>query len=608
MQTQQRGDWHLRAGAQVVDALAVDPDRGLDSAEAGGRLRQHGPNELVARGLKSPVRILWEQVTEPLVMLLLVAAAISAFLGKADSVVAIMAIVVLNALLGLVQEYRAEQAMAALKRMSAPAVRVRREGQLHAVEAVQLVPGDIVLLEAGNVVPADARLLEAANLRVQEASLTGESYPVDKSAETLAGANLPLGDRRNMVYLGTSIAYGRGVAVVVSTGMRTELGRIAELIQTAGSERSPLQKRMGELGKVLLGAAVVIMVVAVIIGLLRNEPITDILVASVAIAVAVVPEGLPAVVTISLALGAQRMLQRRALIRKLPAVETLGSVTVICSDKTGTLTENRMTVKIIDVAGHTMDLTGLIRGETPVPAPQDGQALPENTVQTLLLAGALCNDAVLQHSLDGQSFQAVGDPTEGALVIAATHFGLWKRQLEDIFPRVGEVPFSSERKRMTTVHSVDESRWRDPARPCPTHFLGVGCPERLAFTKGAVDSLLDISTQVWVEGEILPLTAEWRARIEAANNQLAKEGLRVLGVAFRPVDDSPAGGDWALTEEGMIFIGMIGMIDPPRLEVRDAVATCKAAGIRPMMITGDHPLTAQVIARELGIAQDGGGS
>jgi Ca2+-transporting ATPase len=439
--------WHTFGVEEITQRLDVRPEAGLSEAEVETRLGQSGTNELIEQGLKHPLVILWEQLTATMVIVLIVAAVIAFFLGETKSVIAIMAIVILNALLGFTQEYRAEQAMVALRRMAAPTVRARRGGLVVDVEARRLVPGDVILLEAGSVVPADARLIEAANLRVQEASLTGESLPVDKNTLALGDEGAPLGDRHNMLYMGTAVTYGRGAAVVTETGMRTELGKIASLIQNVAQEKTPLQKRMTQLGNVLAVAAFVIVALAFGIGVLRGEQPAEMLLNAVAIAVAVVPEGLPAVVTIALALGAQRMLKRRALIRKLPAVETLGSVTVICSDKTGTLTENRMTVKILDVAGHSADVIEVVRGVHAMLEPEDKPLTPAAPELRLLLAGgALCNDALLQ-GVDEKpgEFSAIGDPTEGALLVAAARFGLWKNTLETMLPRVGEVPFSSER-------------------------------------------------------------------------------------------------------------------------------------------------------------------
>ncbi len=598
--------WHTLSGEDTLGRLGVRVEAGLSTSEAEARLREAGPNELVERGLKSPLLILWEQLTATMVVILIIAAIVAALVGETKSVIAILAIVILNAILGFVQEYRAERAMAALRRMAAPLVRVRREGRLMDVEARQLVPGDVILLEAGSIVPADARLIEAASLRVQEASLTGESLPVDKAPQALVDEHAPLGDRHNMLYMGTAVTYGRSMAVVVETGMRTELGRIAELIQGVAQEKTPLQKRMSQLGNVLAVAAFVIVGVVFGLGLLRGKAPAAMLLNAVAVAVAVVPEGLPAVVTIGLALGAQRMLRRRALIRKLPAVETLGSVTVIASDKTGTLTENRMTVKILDVAGNTADVIEVLRDGHAMVEPGEQQVRFDAPEQALLLAGgALCNDAVLERVAETPGeFTALGDPTEGALVVAAARFGLWKPTLDEVLPRVAEVPFSSERKRMTTIHRPTDAAgngWLGAIKGVLEAHPGA----HMAFTKGAVDGLLAISEQVWVNGGAQPMTPEWRARIEEASNRLAQEGLRVLGIGFRPVASPPANGRWESVEDGLIFVGMVGMIDPPRGEVRDAVRVCKEAGIRPVMITGDHPLTAQAIAADLGIVSNG---
>jgi Ca2+-transporting ATPase len=601
--------WHTMPDEAVLGALGVQSGEGLSESEVVRRLVQYGKNELVEAPGKSVLALVWEQLTNPLVLLLIFAALISALLGKADNVIAISAIVVLNAILGVTQEYRAEKAMAALKKMAAPVVRVRRDGRLQDIASTELAPGDIVLLEAGSIVPADGRLVEAANLRVQEAALTGESQPVDKDTSVVEGVEAPLGDRHNMVYMGTAVTYGRGAAVIVETGMKTQLGRIANLIQSVQQEKTPLQRRMEELGKVLLIAAVVVMVIAFIIGLITQQPLEEVLLNAVAIAVAVVPEGLPAVVTIALALGAQRMLRRNALIRKLPAVETLGSVTTICSDKTGTLTENRMTVTVVDVAGHSAQIDEVLQhGGMPMLVRENGGgAMTKTASQAILLAGsALCNDSVLERSAEqpGQ-YTTIGDPTEAALVVAAARFGLMKPEMEAAFPRVGEVPFESDRKRMTTAHDL---RVHGAAGEYERQLGGLVSAEGhdyVAFCKGAVDSLLTVSTRVWIDGEVLPLTPELIARIETANNQLAQNGLRVLGLAYRHMNVLPLSWTVEQVERELVFVGMVGIIDPPRREVKDAVAVCKSAGIRPVMITGDHPLTAFAIARDLGIAKDG---
>ncbi|MBN1660150.1 MAG: cation-translocating P-type ATPase [Anaerolineae bacterium] len=602
-------DWYRKDTTEVVSLLNTDATAGLAAAEAQRRQAEYGPNELVERGARSPWRIVWEQLTGMMVVILIIAAIVSGAVGDWKDAIAILAIVVLNAILGFSQEFRAEKAMAALKQLAVPTVRARRRpddasgGTVVEISARELVPGDVVLIEAGALVPADGRLLESANLRVEEAALTGESEPVEKQAGALDKPDLPLGDRRNMVYMGTVVTYGRGAAVITATGMATELGRIAELIQGVEREPTPLQRRLEQLGRGLAVAALGIVAIVFVLGLLRGEDWQLMLLTAISMAVAAVPEGLPAVVTIALALGAQRMLKRQALIRKLPAVETLGSVTVICSDKTGTLTENRMTVTVLDVLGETQQVDTLLEQGIPV---ADADLLPGHRPEVrslglLAKAAALCNDATLEPTAEG-GYRAVGDPTEGALVVAAAELGLVKDELDRRWPRAGEVPFTSERKRMTTVHRVGVTPEQTDAPWC--------CGELVAFSKGAVDSLLDISERVWTGDEEVLLTDEMRARILQANDRLAGQGQRVLGVAFRPLDgpvDEMPGDlfDEEMLEREMTFIGLVGMIDPPRPEVRGAVAMAKAAGIRPVMITGDHPLTARQIAWELGITDEG---
>lgn len=592
-------DWYRQQTKVVLQKLNVTSETGLSPEETAARLAQHGPNELEERGGKSPFAILIEQFSSTMVLILIAAAVVSAFLGKPTETVAISAIVILFGVLGFVQEYRAEQAMAALKQLAVPVVRVRRGGSIQEMSARQLVPGDIVLLEAGNMLPADLRLLESANLRVQEAALTGESEPVDKEAGALDRENIPLGDRINMGYMGTVVTYGRGMGVVTATGMETELGKIASLIQAVPAEETPLQRRLDQVGKILALFGIVVAALVLLIGVLRGEPVQEMFLTAVSVAVAVVPEGLPAVVTVTLALGAQRMLRRQALVRKLPAVETLGAVTVICSDKTGTLTINRMTVTVIDVAGHYLELGGT--GQHPAPALTTYEEAPDllqnqpPTVALTLAAGALCNDASLQPDPESGRYLPVGDPTEGALLVAARQAGVSRDRLEEALPRVGELPFDSERKRMTTIHRL-------PAGPLsPSLALLERCETPyVAFTKGSVDGLLSIATSVWTEAGPVPLDDRWRARIQQGNDQLAANGVRVLGLALRPLAEGETEADATLEEE-LILLGLAGMVDPPRPEVRAAVQVAKTAGIRPIMITGDHPLTARFIAHDLGI-------
>jgi P-type Ca2+ transporter type 2C len=599
------GAWHTSEAAEVLRALGTDAASGLSNEEAARRLEERGANELEDRGTRSPWAILWDQFTSTMIVILIVAALVSALLGDYEDSIAIAVIVVLNAALGFGQEYRAERAMAALQQLSAPRVKVRREDRVREISASELVPGDVVWLEAGNLVPADGRLLESANLRVQEAALTGESEPVEKNPVALEEEDTPLGERADMVYSSTLVAMGRGLFVVTETGMATELGKIASMIQATDREQTPLQRRLNQVGKVLALAALAIVGVVFALGLLRGENLEVMFLTAVSLAVAAVPEGLPAVVTIALALGAHRMFRRRALIRKLPAVETLGSVTVICSDKTGTLTQNRMTATVLDVAGHTVELGGGSFADSK-PGPDGGTPLAvgdDPTLAMLLAGGALCNDALLEDH-EEEDFRALGDPTEGALVVAAAREGLKKPEIELALPRVGEVPFDSGRKRMTTVHEVVSGSGSETLEALKSVLPAEqGRASYVAFTKGAVDSLLEISSEVWSgDGQAEPLTEGWRERISAANERLAGDGIRVLGVGLRRLRSFEGIGEEQ--ERDLTFLGMVGMIDPPRSEAKDAVEICKRAGIRPVMITGDHPLTARHIATELGIAED----
>jgi Ca2+-transporting ATPase len=549
------------------------------------------------------------QFTEIMVIVLLVAAAISFAIAIFDphesfvDSIMIMIIVILNAILGFTQEHRAERAIAALKKLAVSRVRVRRDGITQEIEATSLVPGDVFFVDAGLRLPADGRLIESANLRVEEAALTGESVPVEKVTTPLS-TGLSTGDQFNMVFMGTTAVYGRGTAVVTSTGMSTQLGNIAHMLQQTEQEATPLQRRMAELGKWLAIGALIICALVFLEGIyFGGKRITEMFVVAVSLAVAAVPEGLPAVVTIALALGGQRMIRRNALIRKLPAVETLGSVTTICSDKTGTLTENRMTVTIIDIAGDRMDLGADLNTAgaylTPNAAPL-GHASPHQTL--LLAAGALCNDAALEPDPDrSEQYRAVGDPTEGAMVVVAAQKGMWKADLEAVLPRVAEAPFTSERKRMTTIHRMPENGLSNGDGPISDLVSLLPQAPFVAFAKGSVDGLLEVSTHIFDQGQVVPLDDVWRARIARANEDLAQSGMRVLGGAFRPLDAIPDQVTPETIEHGLIFAGLLGMIDPLRPEVRQAVAECRTAGIRPVMITGDHPLTALHIAQELGI-------
>ena len=568
--------WHDLADADVMTRLSTAPS-GLRSEEAARRLAAHGPNELQAIARSSPWHTLAEQFKNVLVLILLAATAISAMLGHGLEAAVIAVIVLFAVLLGFVQEYRAERALESLREMAAPVGHVIRDGVEVAVPARELVPGDLVVLRAGDRVPADARITLAVNLAVDEAALTGESAPVEKSSGRLAAAGLSIGDRHNMAYAGTLIARGRGQAIVVATGMSTEFGRISGLVQTVESGRTPLQENLDRLGGVLGKAALVIVALIVAVGLWRGLPLLEMLIFGVALAVAVVPEALPAVVTISLAIGVRRMVKRKALVRRLPVVETLGSTSTICSDKTGTLTRNEMTVRRIATADGVVQVGGV--GYEPVgELLADGRPVaPPAAVLELLRAAVLASDARVLLDEDGQ-WRVEGDPTEGALIVSAEKAGLGQAELNREHPRCHEIAFTSERRRMTTLHATRGEKM-------------------FACSKGAVDAILaDCGT--WMrDGSTAPLDAADRAAIVAVEAEMAAAGLRVLAIARKDraeVEDA---------ERRMTFLGLVGMMDPPRAEARAAVQACWQAGITPVMITGDHPMTATVIADEIGLLE-----
>jgi Ca2+-transporting ATPase len=605
-----KNEWHTLAASDVLEILGSDASRGLPDEEIPARRSEHGWNELEGKEGRTRWQILAEQLSGVLTVLLLIAALVSGLLGDWLEAAVILVIVLLNAVFGYLQEARAEQSMAALKRMAVPVVRVRRAGRVLELSARELVPGDIVIVETGNIVPADGRILEGVNLRVDESALTGESEPVEKAADLRLDAAKALGDRRNMVYSGTVVGYGRGTFAVTETGMRTELGHVARLMQSVGEENTPLQRRLNRLGKTLAQGALGLVALVFLLGWIRGESsIEELLLTAVSLAVAAVPEALTAVVTIALSLGAQRMLRRKALIRKLPAVETLGSVTRICSDKTGTLTLNRMSVIALDVADHTIRLDQCDDGGSFTLKPS-GENPPPGvwpTLDLLLAAGAICNDAALAgDGAPGGLRRAVGDPTEGALVLAAACSGILKDDLERAFPRIGEVPFDSVRKRMTTLHRLPLSQAEIPEslRSFWERRTKAGTPPFIAFTKGAMDGMIPVSSHVWVEGESRPLDDAWKQRIQASHDDMAAQGMRVLAVGMRPWDRPPEETTEKAVEHGIVLLGLFGMIDPPRPEVGDAVARCHRAGIRTAMITGDHPLTARHIARQIGIADN----
>jgi Ca2+-transporting ATPase len=581
--------WHALKVEALCEELRSDPERGLEVAEAAARLLKHGPNELPQAPPASPLKLLLQQFSSLIVWVLIGAAIVSGFLQEWVDAAAIIAIVILNAILGFVQEFRAERSLAALKRMIVVTARVFRGGALVSLPAGDLVPGDLIQVEAGDRIPADARLVYATVFRTQEASLTGESTPVSKSADPIPRMEAPLGDRRNMLYMGTIAVSGKARALVVETGIHTEIGKIAAMIQTAaqaGREETPLQRRLEQLGHTLLWLCLGIVAVVFLLGQLRGVPIVTMFLTAVSLAVAAIPEGLPAVVTITLALGVTRMVKRHALIRRLPAVETLGSTTVICSDKTGTLTKNEMTVTALFQGGQAFTVTG--EGYVPVGEitafgkPVTLDAHPGLT--ELLRASVLCNGAELRQ--EAGSWTVLGDPTEGALLVAAAKAGFWKADLERESPFLGEVPFDPERKKMTIVR-------RAASGP-------------VAFVKGAPDVLL-CDCRAWIDRDrrTNALTDEVRQEILAANQNFASQALRVLGVAMRPLDREPETFSAEALERDLIFVGLLGMKDPIRPEVKVAVEACRTAGVRTVMITGDHKDTAVAIARELGLMEAG---
>lgn len=559
--------WHRLSSEEAARQLGADLAIGLTREEADRRAEQYGANEIRERPPRSLFRMLSDQFSDFMILVLIGAAVISGVIGEPADALAIVVIVLLNGAIGFVQEYRAEQAIAALKLLAAQSARVRRGGETIVIPAVQLVPGDLVSVEAGDVLPADLRLVDAAKFKVDEAALTGESVPVEKRTNRLTEEDVPLGDRLNMGYKGTLATYGRGTGLVVATGMRTELGKIAALLgQEEDTLKTPLQRRLAFFGRRLATAALAICAIIFIVGLLRGESTGLMFLTAVSLAVAAIPEALPAVVTVALALGARRMVKKRALIRRLPAVETLGSVTYICSDKTGTLTQNKMRVEQLYADGRTeSDMERLESHEGSWPL--------------LLQALAVSNDAVKD-----QNNRLIGDPTETALYVAAEAAGARKMELLNFMPRIAELPFDSDRKRMTTFHRRSE--------------------EVLAFTKGAPETVLALCDKVSVGGVGRSIDRESLAKQAEA---MASEGLRVLAVAYRAWAAIPSEPTPEEAERELIFLGFVGLMDPPREEAAEAVALCKSAGITPVMITGDHPATARAIAGRLGIIDNDDG-
>ncbi|MCX5908314.1 MAG: HAD-IC family P-type ATPase [Deltaproteobacteria bacterium] len=613
---------HCKPIEGVVSELESHLENGLSQQEAKARIDKHGPNELDEKPRPGFLSMLIGQFNNFLVIILIIAAVVSILLGEYIDATAILVIVVLNSVVGVVQESKAEAALAALKKMAAPNAQVIRDGHQVTIASRELVPGDIVLIEAGNYIPADMRLVESINLKVEEASLTGESVPVDKQAKVTLDKDIPIGDRKNSAFMSTMVTYGRGKGLVTGTGMHTQIGLIAEMLQSYEEEATPLQLKLDQLAKTLGILCLGICGIIFIYGLIRDthfgtifqdglmayltaekKDIIELFMTAVSLAIAAVPEGLPAVVTICLALGMQRMIRRHALIRKLPAVETLGCATVICSDKTGTLTQNAMTV----VQGWVSGKRFRVSGEGYNPSGQfsiDGQALnpaQDPSLSLLLHGSVLCNDSKLEESGEEKgerTWRMVGDPTEGAMVIAAAKGGLWRKDLEKTLPRVQEIPFDSERKRMTTIHRL-QAGGNPNALPFDSQPL-------VGFVKGAPDIVLDLCESILDNGQAIPLTAEKRKEVLAMNQDMARQALRVLSVAYRPMESIPSPCSSETVETKLTFVGLLGMIDPARPEVKEAVKVAQRAGLKSVMVTGDYKDTAEAIAREIGILTPGG--
>ena len=575
--------WHAIAVDRVLELFETQPDRGLTSEEAARRLEVYGPNSLVEQATTSPLEIFLRQFADFIIWVLIAAALVSVAIGEWVDATAIVVIVVVNAILGFVQEYRAEQSLAALRKLSTPTSRVVRDGESRQIPSETIVPGDVLEFESGDNISADARVLShTSNLAVEESALTGESVPDTKNAAPLETEDVPLADRESMVYMGTSVTTGKGRAIAVATGMQTELGKIAGLIQEIPYEITPLQRKLERFGKWLVYLSIGLVCVVFVLGSLRGGRWDEMFMTAVSLAVAAIPEGLPAVVTISLALGVQRMVRRHALVRKLPSVETLGCATVICSDKTGTLTRNEMTVQRVWVNGGFVEVTGV--GYAPEGSfLRDGQEIDPSAdpdVRATLEAGCLCNGARLVPPKEGDDWDIIGDPTEGALLTAGAKAGFAMDRLETEYPLVEEHPFDSERKRMTMVRRKGE--------------------RHVAFVKGAPDVLIERCTHIQVGGEVQSMTREQHDAVLAANDEMASSAMRVLATAYREIPATGGGTTADDLERDLVFLGLLAMIDPPRSEVKEAVSRCRHAGIRPVMITGDHLATAVAVAREIG--------
>lgn len=567
-----RKPWYTQSLEEVYKELNTS-EEGLSDAEASLRLKKYGKNELRETEKRGLLQMLWEQLTDTMVLILIAAAGLSAFLNEWAEAAVILVIVAINALISIVQEKKAANALEALRQMSAPMARVMRQGEESVVPSTELVPGDVVFLEDGCIVPADIRLIDSTYLKIQEASLTGESVPVEKDAEEVFDKEVPLGDRINMAYTSSIVMYGNGMGVVVETGMRTEVGQIADLLEEQDDFDTPLKRKLNSVGKTLSIVGIIVCILIFGIGFLYGRPLIPLLMTAISLAISIIPEGLPATATIVMALGVQRMARKNALVRKLPAVETLGSATVICSDKTGTLTQNKMTVTQIAVNGDFANGGAL--------SVEDALDRHSKMYRDLIYAGALCNKACLNPDAPGE---ILGDPTEGALIFLAQKFGVEQEELEDKYPQQFEQPFDSDRKRMTTVHEIDG--------------------EIIAYTKGAVDEMLPLCTHIQTDDGVREMTEQDREQILKTCLNLSEQALRVLGFAKRKLDSIPE-EDEENVEFDMTFLGVVGMIDPPRKEVIAAIKTCHEAGIRVVMITGDHKVTAMAIAKQLGIFREG---
>ncbi len=581
-------EWYKKNMETVAEELEVELAKGLSDEEVKQRLNKYGSNDLKEKDKDSLLKKTVEQLKDFLVIILIGASLVSAAVGETVDALVIIAIVIINAFLGVIQEGKAEKALEALKEMSSPHARVVRNDSVSIIEAKNLVPGDIILIEAGDIIPADIRLFETVNLKIEEASLTGESVSAEKDAKLAYEKDMPLGDRHNSAFMSTIVTYGRGKGIVTGTGAKTEIGKIAEAIQSISDEKTPLQQKLNELGKWLGIACLVICAFVFGIGVYRGQDILEMFMIAVSLAVAAIPEGLPAVVTIVLALGMKRMADRNAIVRRLLAVETLGCVNVICSDKTGTLTQNEMTAVKAYISEKDYAVTG--NGYNP-----EGEFLIDTTVINgsedkglifLLSSALLCNDSLLRKDESGQNWQIIGDPTEGALVVAAMKAGMKKEDYETECPRVEEIPFDSERKMMTTFHS---NYFKDKV---------------VSFTKGAPDIIIDRCGKTLMNGTVSELTSDMRDSINHINSFYAKQALRVLAFAYKEYDVLPKNINSEEAEKDMTFIGLIGMIDPARSEAKDAINVCKKAGIKPIMITGDYKDTALAIALDLELIEN----